>query len=544
MIDGTTIINTDPTITSAVTTTDLGKIYRSSGMDGSRTAWLFGSTSAFDNASGFDHGAASAFLNNIAGFKFQNLILASDPTIDTTSGVTNLALVGVNGITTGSFPSTFTFAGIDTLLLATESGSIDLLSDYTFDGPSRIFIYARGAGSHLTIGSNISADIDLHLFSEGAVTISGALTTTHFSSFSNGDFKNAIGVVTANDFSVTSQAGNINITTNSFRPGSSHISLSLIAGGAINIRMGSDLSLFASANSISLDGSGINLRTRAEVLTLNLNVMSPATFTAGAGGINAPSINFMTTGGLELHSDGDIDIYGADIPLVNGHRTISGIIDAGGDFHAVSNVTTGAMTVNGNIAIDNGDLSVTNLSAGSTFEDTVNVAGNISASQAVTAAGTINANNVTAGTTINVGGALYAGDVSAGGNITVGTDPGTDDNPNFDRDIIATRVTSGGNVNAYGVAVPTLSAHGVLTVGDDGIFPYVDPNVGADLQHTITADSVVSSGGIFFISALYGGINGLSHGGLLTINAHNILFDDGSQGIGFTHLDGANVGAF
>ena len=146
--------------------------------------------------------------------------------------------------------------------------------------------------------------------------------------------------------------------------------------------------------------------------------------------------------------------------------------------------------------------------------------------------------------TINLGGALYAGNVSAGGNITVGTDPGTDDNPNFDRDIIATRVTSGGNVNAYGVAVPTISAHGVLTVGDDGIFPYVDPNVGADLQHTITADSVTSSGGIFFISALYGGINGLSHGGLLTINARNILFDDGSQGIGFTDLDGANVGDF
>ena len=343
VIDGSTVINTDPTITRALAT-DLGKIYRSSGMDGSRTVWLFGSTSAFDNASGFDHGAASSFLNNIAGFKFQNLILESDPTIDTTSGVTNLALVGVNGITTGSFPSTFTFAGIDTLLLATQSGSIDLMSDYTFDGPSRIFIYARGAGSHLTIGSTISADTDLHLFSEGAVTISGALRPRISARFSNGDFKNVSGVVTANDFSVTSQAGNINITSDSFRPGSSHISLSLIAGGAIAIRMGSDLSLFASADSISLAGSGINFRTKVGVLTLNLNVLSPATFTAGAGGIHAPSINFMTTGGLELRSDGDIDIHGADIPLVNGHRTISGIIDAGGDFHAVSNVTTGAMT--------------------------------------------------------------------------------------------------------------------------------------------------------------------------------------------------------
>ena len=628
VIDGGTVINTDPAITRAVTT-GFGKIFRSTATDGSRSAWMFGTTSGFDNASGFDHGAAASFLDNIAGFKFQNLILESDPMMDTSGGTTNLALVAVNGITTGSSASTFTFAGIDTLLLATQNGSIDLMSGYTFNGPSRIFVYARGAASHLTIDSDITSESGLYLFSEGTVTIGGALQTAQFNSFSGGDFKNTSGRVTASSFSVTSQNGSISITTNSFRPGSGHISLALSAGGAINIRMGLDLSLFTSANVISLNGSRINLTTKSEVLTLNLNVASPATLTAGAGGIYAPNINFMTTGGLVLHSDGDIDIYGADIPLVNGHRTISGSIDAGGEFHAVSNVTTGAMTVgggltidqgnlsvtslsagttsedsvdvggdisasqdvtaagsinahnitagttidvggglsaadvsaggdfhavddvataamtvNGNVAVDNGNLSVTSLSAGSTFEDTVEVAGDISASQSVTTAGTIVANNVTAGTTINTGGALYVADVTAGGDINVGTDPGDDENPNFDRDIIATSVTAGGNVNAYGVAVPTISAHGVLTVGDDGIFPYVDPNVGADLQHTITADSVVSSGGIFFISAFYGGINGLSHGGLLTINARTILFDDGSQGIGFTDLDGANVGDF
>ena len=160
--------------------------------------------------------------------------------------------------------------------------------------------------------------------------------------------------------------------------------------------------------------------------------------------------------------------------------------------------------MNGNLAIDNGDLTVTNLSAGSTVDDTVDVAGDISASQAVTAAGSVNAGNIAAGTTINVGGALSAGDVMPAAISRSAVD------------LVATRVTSGGNVNAYGVAVPTFSAHGSLTVGDDGIFPYVDPNVGADLQHTITADSVTSSGGIFFISAALGGINGVSHGGLLT----------------------------
>ncbi len=157
---------------------------------------------------------------------------------------------------------------------------------------------------------------------------------------------------------------------------------------------------------------------------------------------------------------------------------------------------------------------------------------------------TIIANNIQADT-INTGGAVYAENVNANGDIVVGTDPGDEENPNFDRDIIARSVTTNGTVNAYGVAVATVSTpHTVLTVGDDGIFPYVDPDVGADLQHTITADSVVSSGGMFFLSAFYGGVNGLSHGGLLTINARTILFDDGSNGIGFTDFDGANVGDF
>ena len=210
----------------------------------------------FDNSSGFDHGAAASFLDNIAGFKFQNLILQSDPMIDTSGGVTNLALSRREWNHDGQLadqPSRLLV--LIRLLLATENGSIDLMSGYTFNGPSRIFIYARGASSHLTIDSDISAESDLHLFSEGAVSIAGTLQTTHFSSFSNGDFRNMTGSVTANDFSVTSQTGSINITTNSFRPAAAiSRSHSSHAGNAINIRMGVDLSLFTSAASISLTG--------------------------------------------------------------------------------------------------------------------------------------------------------------------------------------------------------------------------------------------------------------------------------------------------
>ena len=256
-------------------------------------------------------------------------------------------------------------------------------------------------------------------------------------------------------------------------------------------------------------------------------------FTAGAGGIAASNISFVTTGGLELRSGGDIDIHGAE-------GGISGVINAAGNFHAVANVTTGDLTAGGSIAIDDGNLSVVNVTGGTTFMDTIEVAGDISASGSIIASGDVTATNITAGTTISVGGGITAEDVTAGGAIVVGSDA---DAPN--RDLFANSVTAGGDITAFGTLVATISSpHGVLRVGDDGILPFLGSAQGADLQHTITVDSIVSSGGIFFSGNLFGGTNGLSNGGLLTINARTILFDDGTNGIGFTTLDGANFGAF
>ena len=540
VIDSNTVLNTDPTITKAAAT-DFGKIYRTSANDGSRAEWMFGSTSEFDNSSGFDHGADAHFLNNIAAFKFQSLVLDSNPTVQTTGGVTSLALIGVDGITTHNAGATFSFDGIDTLLLATENGSIDLQSGYTFNGPGRMYVYARGSGSHLTVDSNISTANDLRLYSQGSVSIGGTIETINFSSISGGDFTNTNGMVTANGMTVTSQEGNIIINTGAFHAGNSSISLSLTAGNAVDITMGSDLSMFESASSISVSGLKISL-TAEDVVTLNLNVASPAMLTAGTDGIAASNISFVTTGGLELRSGGDIDIYGADIPLVGGHRTISGVINAAGNFHAVSNVTTGDLTAGGSITIDDGNLSVVNVTGGTTFVDTIEVSGDISASGSIIASGDITATNITAGTTISTGGGITAEDVNAGGAIVVGSDD-NGDNPN--RDLFANSVTAGGDITAFGTLVGTISSpHGVLRVGDDGILPYLGSAQGADQQHVITVDSIVSSGGIFFSGNLFGGLNGLSHGGLLTINARTILFDDGTNGIGFSIFDGANVGAF
>src|SRR5262249_9966034 len=108
--NGTTI-TTDPTITSSGAT-DFGKIYQGSAIDGSASAWAFGSTSAFDTESGFD----SHVTGSGAAFKFNSLVLTGDPTVSTAGGQTGLGLIAVNGITSGAPGGLLTFAGINDLL--------------------------------------------------------------------------------------------------------------------------------------------------------------------------------------------------------------------------------------------------------------------------------------------------------------------------------------------------------------------------------------------------------------------------------------------
>ena len=369
--------------------------------------------------------------------------------------------------------------------LATRNSAV--FSTEARDRHDRIYIYARGSGSDLTIDSSISTNNDLRLYSGGDVSIGGTLNTTNFSSFSAGNFVvDSAGLVTAGGIFVTSQNGSIEFNTDGLSAENfSEVSLSLTAGGAVNITMGTDLSVFESASSISVSGAEINLITGAGTVILNLNVTSPATFTAGSGGINASNIDFMTTGGLELRSGGDISVYEAEIPFVNNGRGISGVIDAAGQITAVANITSGDVTAGTSISVG-GDLFVV---------------------------------NATAGTTINVDGELTA----------FGT------------------VTAGGDITANRTAVPTISSpNGVLQVGESGIHPFVEsfgPGDGADVQHTITIDSIISNGGIDFNGDQFGGISDLSHGGLLTINARTILFDP-AEGIAFANFDGADMGAF
>ena len=174
-----TVITTDPSITTNGVT-DYGKIYRGQTDDGPFSLWAFGSTSAFDTALRIDDTFfADPSHLPIAVFKFERLSLTGDPTIDTTNGVSKLGLIGVDGITSGPPGGALTFTGLDLLLLATVNGSINLSSNVSFQDLHELVMYARGAGSDLTINSPISnvgilgliAEDSLHLTNPGTMSV-------------------------------------------------------------------------------------------------------------------------------------------------------------------------------------------------------------------------------------------------------------------------------------------------------------------------------------------------------------------------------------
>ena len=179
MITSGTVISTDPSITTNGVT-DLGKIYRGRSIDGPVSAWAFGSTSAFDTASGFDDLIGD---NSGAAFKFTALQLNGDPTIDTTNGETNLGLIAVNGITSGGAGGVLTFEGIRGLLLATQNGSITLGPNISFSGLHDLTIYARGSSSDLTLGSDISTGSQVSLFAERDMSMTSSITTDDLYAF-------------------------------------------------------------------------------------------------------------------------------------------------------------------------------------------------------------------------------------------------------------------------------------------------------------------------------------------------------------------------
>src|SRR6266480_3671783 len=194
LITNGTVITTDPSITTNGVT-DFGKIYRGPVDDGAFSLWAFGSTSAVDTALDFDTNFENAGHFPLAAFKFASLVLAGNPTIDLTNGVTNLALISVGDIISGLPGGTLTFSGLDALLLASQDGSINLGSEITFQGIPTLFFYARGTNGDLTLASPILGTTDLFLDAGRNIT-----------------FNAGTDLILGGQFSTQSAGGNISVS--------------------------------------------------------------------------------------------------------------------------------------------------------------------------------------------------------------------------------------------------------------------------------------------------------------------------------------------
>lgn len=209
-----TQINTDPTITTNGVTNS-GKIYRSAAQDGPLPTWLGATPSAFDDVILFNDTDGFKFPDSkalpLAGFLFSGLQLDGDPTVSDPNGVKILGFFSQGGITSSASGTGFTFGGVNEVALVALNGSINL-SGISFANFGRLFVYARGPGSNLTLGAPISNLNNVTLRAEGDVQVNAAVTT-------NQNFKalagnNLVASSTVNTNSLVLQSlGSINITS-------------------------------------------------------------------------------------------------------------------------------------------------------------------------------------------------------------------------------------------------------------------------------------------------------------------------------------------
>src|SRR5262245_55227245 len=296
VITSGTVITTDPSITTAGVT-DYGKIYRGRSVDGPVSAWAFGSTSAFDTASGFDDLIGD---NSGAAFKFTALQLNGDPTVDTTNGEINLGLIAVNGITSGGVGGVLTFEGIRGLLLATQNGSITLGPDISFSGLHDLTIYARGSSSDLTLGSDINTASQVSLFAERDMLMTASITTDDLSAF------------VGRDISINGEA--------------------VIHSPTIALSAGQNLNWSGQiSDETALNSSG-NVSISAGQM---LNITNDLTIIRRNGGITS-GLNILLHAGTDLLAGGDLAIV-TDISNLTAGANID--VQAGGNLTAGGSLT-------------------------------------------------------------------------------------------------------------------------------------------------------------------------------------------------------------
>jgi hypothetical protein len=541
VITSGTVITTDPSITSNGVT-DYGKIYRGRSMDGAVSAWAFGSTSAFDTGSGFDDLIGD---NSGAAFKFTALQLNGNPTIDTTNGEINLALIAVNGITSAGAGGVLTFEGLRGLLLATQNGSITLGPDISFSGLHDLTIYARGSSSDLTLGSNISTASQVSLFAERDMSMTSSITTEDLYAF------------VGRNISINGEA--------------------IINAPTISLHAGQNLNWSGQTSNETVFDSNGNVSISAGQM---INVANDLTIVRQNGGITS-GLNVAVFAGTDLLVGGDLSIAtdisnltaGADIDvLTGGNLTIGGSL-------ALLTLTTAQSGTGANIdVLVGGNLTASDLSLG------VNMA--VEAPQEsgenlslVVGKNLITHNDANSGgidleivtpirQTVNSGANLF---LSAGNNLTTDADGNTTlrVNNNINEVVNGANIlaTIGGNLNTNNLTLELLNTGG--EIGTGGLVGLAAGSISANslsVQIDNSEGGVIDNGGVIEMNivgnaniakdatvAFYGsdgapGAAILINGGNYNVGDTFLTYMDGNGSITFNnasvHADVLKAGVF
>jgi hypothetical protein len=395
----------DPFITTNGVT-DSGRIYRggssqtpstASSPDGLPSNYLLGAASgpsAFDTAINFDTQFGS--IGEIGGFKFTSLALLGTPaSLSITGGPSNIAFIAVGGIkdsvagTSGASNDVFDLTGLDSVLFATQNGSITLDRGTTFQNSGTatspgLTLYARGGTLDLEASTTFNlAGSEIDLYSDSSIT-DNALVSASL----------RVRMMSGGDISV---GGNITATDNFFAN-------TTTSGGAT---AGGDFTQ-TTASTILADTVTI---TATGALTVNGTING--TNGAGSGGMTLTAGNGMTLAGFlttnntlkATTNSGDINQTGGTIQAGYTELTSAGAITLNGTTNTTDNffsASSGTTTVNGTItsgadtAINTDDFSLP--AAGTVQSNTLE----IGAGGTLTLSGTV--------TTTNAGD--VAGDVS------------------------------------------------------------------------------------------------------------------------------------
>jgi len=483
------------------------------------------------------------------------------------------------------------FTGLDLLVLATGNGSINLTSDVSFQNLNVLTMYARGAGSDLTINSPISNIRFLGLIAEDSIHLTnpGTMSVGRLDAITGGDLVLQIGgSLLLNDrlrlgafvLPGASVASGVNLTLNvagDYTNNSATESSGLAIRNRDRIGGDADISIGATnistANNLDVQianqaGSHIGENARINVdASNNINIVGDATFQIlnnDGGHIGGNGNISLTTG-----ADGDL-IANSILALVNNRN--DGSIGAGAN---INFDIGGALTTQGDAVFgistrndgDGGgtvgslatvDLNASSVSVGGFFQmfvatngggsiqgdatNTVTIGGNLTAQQGIL----VTIEDTIFGGTGNFTGGRIDGDAIVTLNAQNITTPSTNSGiPGTDVMAIEASIYPNASGTVGGDAIIDVSASQNISAPGSVLFWIANGNyqnlgpgtIGGDARVNVSATSL-STGDLFAQILNYGGA---SIGGDAAINmtANNISIGgslsaaiDNSNGLG------------